>query len=643
MKINSFTFKSLILLLIFIGIRNTSAQHLADGIPYQTIVRNNAGDALPNQLIRIKTGIYSGSATDVLEWEETTTLTSDQSGLIKFVIGKGNSTGNAIHATFSEINWIISAFYLKISMDVNGGNNYVTVVSSQLLSVPYAFHAANTDQSTARSLVDFSDVKLTGLSTGKLLKWNNSFWVPAIDKNSDTVLFAYNSFHAVKADTTNYTTSPFVLHATVADTAAVANKTQNAVTTKNTVHSDTATYALYSVPTGWTRNGNTLGTAPYSLTTLDAKDLVFKTNNTSVLRLNSTGNIQIGNAPNLYSLSINGNDGALSSGTFSSGALSATGAGTRLLWYPQKAAFRAGSVSANQWDDANIGNYSAAVGYNCIAGVASFASGSGCIASAADAVAMGRLCQATGGFESYALGDSTIATTPRSVAIGRGNMATTSNACIAIGNYVTSTALGTGFGTHSTVSGGYSTVFGYYGSSNAKAGSFVYADASSTAVTNATAANQFLVRASGGTNFYSDPGNTMGVFLSAGSGSWASVSDKTKKENFEQVDGVAVLQKIKKLKITTWNYLSQDDAIRHMGPTAQDFYRAFHLGDNKESISMIDMDGITLLGIKSLHQQLLDMSALEKADELNQRANELDNFTELNSRLDALQTKLSKK
>lgn len=643
MKINTFTFKNLILLLIFVGVRSAYSQGIADGIPYQAIVRNNAGDALANQFIKIKISIYSGSATGVLEWEETSATTSDQTGLVKVIIGKGNSTGNGLQQNFSAISWSSTVYYFKLSVDVAGGNNYTVIGSTQLLSVPYAFYSSGADKSGPRSLSQFSDVKLTTLSAGKLLKWDNSFWIPAVDTNSDTVLFAYNSHHSTKSDTTSYSLSNSVLFALVADTALAADKTAQAGYTKNTIHSDTANYALYSAPSAWALKGNNLGGSSNVLGTGDAKDLVFRTANASFLRVSATGNLQVGTAPDLYNLSMNGNDGFLSTGTFSSGTLSATGAGTRLLWNPQKAAFRVGAVSANQWDDTNIGNYSSAVGYNCMAGVASFASGNSCTASTVDAVAMGHLCQATGAGEAFALGDSSIATTPRSVAIGRGNLATTSNACVSIGAYVTSTSIGTGFGTHTTVSGSYSTVMGYYGSSNSKAGSFVYADASSAMVTNSTAANQFLVRASGGTNFYADPAGTMGVFLPAGGGSWASVSDRTKKENVEPVDGAAILMKIKKLKITNWNYRSQDDAIRHMGPTAQDFYQAFHLGDNKESIAMIDMDGITMLGIKSLYQQLLSMAALEKVNELNQKIKELDDFTALNLRLDALQSKLSKK
>ena len=39
-----------------------------------------------------------------------------------------------------------------------------------------------------------------------------------------------------------------------------------------------------------------------------------------------------------------------------------SGAGTRMMWYPKKAAFRVGDVTGSQWDDANIGDYSVALG-----------------------------------------------------------------------------------------------------------------------------------------------------------------------------------------------------------------------------------------------------------------------------------------
>ncbi|MBE0663243.1 MAG: tail fiber domain-containing protein [Bacteroidales bacterium] len=41
-----------------------------------------------------------------------------------------------------------------------------------------------------------------------------------------------------------------------------------------------------------------------------------------------------------------------------------SGPGTRMMWYPDKAAFRAGRVTGTQWDSENIGYYSTAIGFN---------------------------------------------------------------------------------------------------------------------------------------------------------------------------------------------------------------------------------------------------------------------------------------
>ena len=52
----------------------------------------------------------------------------------------------------------------------------------------------------------------------------------------------------------------------------------------------------------------------------------------------------------------------------------ATGTGVRMMWYPDKAAFRAGQAIGNQWNKDSIGLYSFAYGYdvralaeNCVA------------------------------------------------------------------------------------------------------------------------------------------------------------------------------------------------------------------------------------------------------------------------------------
>jgi hypothetical protein len=90
------------------------------------------------------------------------------------------------------------------------------------------------------------------------------------------------------------------------------------------------------------------------------------------------------------------------------------------------------------------------------------------------------------------------------------------------------------------------------------------------------------------------------VTLAAGGGAWASISDANMKEQFRDLDGDDVLTKLARMPIREWSYKSQAAAIRHAGPTAQDFHAAFGLGEDPLKISTIDADGIALRAIQAL-------------------------------------------
>ena len=66
------------------------------------------------------------------------------------------------------------------------------------------------------------------------------------------------------------------------------------------------------------------------------------------------------------------------------------------------------------------------------------------------------------------------------------------------------------------------------------------------------------------------------------------------------MNGADVLAKIAGMPIREWNYKAQDAAVRHVGPTAQDFHAAFGLGEDPLRISTIDADGIALAAVKAL-------------------------------------------
>jgi hypothetical protein len=195
------------------------------------------------------------------------------------------------------------------------------------------------------------------------------------------------------------------------------------------------------------------------------------------------------------------------------------------------------------------------------------------------------------------------------------------------GNTVTGEMAVVGGGMDNTASGLASTVPGGYGNVAAGTtsfaagyeahamtnGSFVWADYSpGAAPLTATKVNQFLVRASGGVTFYTNSGLSAGVTLRPGSGSWSSASDRNIKTAIEPVDYAALLDKVASLPISEWSYISEF-GTRHIGPMAQDFYAAFHVGEDDRHITMVDEDGVALAAVKALHAEELALAARNAA------------------------------
>jgi hypothetical protein len=342
----------------------------------------------------------------------------------------------------------------------------------------------------------------------------------------------------------------------------------------------------------------------------------------------------------------NATSGFAVTGIAGTGAIPASGAGTRLMWYPGKAAFRVGQVTGAQWDDANVGLRSVAFGHETTAsGQGSTAMGEGATARGLLSTALGEFTTASGssstalganttasGSHSTAMGYGTIASGIRSTAIGNRTTASGENSTamglnttasgshsVAMGSDATASGgIAIAMGTRTTASGASSTAMGVLASTNDHNGSFVYGDGSTLSsgdVVQNSAANQFMVRASGGTIFYSASHLASGVSLAPGAGSWASVSDVRRKENFRDLDADGVLAKIARMPVREWNYKAQDSTVRHVGPSAQDFYAAFKLASSDTTITTTDIDGIALLAIQALER---------RTNELRERTREIE-------------------
>ena len=168
---------------------------------------------------------------------------------------------------------------------------------------------------------------------------------------------------------------------------------------------------------------------------------------------------QSGNDIVFNSVGTGGNIIALGSVGYGAG-LDVSGAGTRLVWAPKKAALRAGTVTGSQWDDANIGVGSVALGQDTIAsGALSLAGGYGSQATGDASIALGvnNISSNTG---SVSIGITNTASGYGSLAFGSSNTASGTGSTAFGQESVASGIDSTAFGLKSLASGSYSTAFG---------------------------------------------------------------------------------------------------------------------------------------------------------------------------------------
>ncbi len=169
-------------------------------------------------------------------------------------------------------------------------------------------------------------------------------------------------------------------------------------------------------------------------------------------------------------------------------------------------------------------------------------------------------------------------------------------------------------------------------------GTFVWADSGDYNFSS-TASNEFSVRARGGARFVTaidGAGNPIaGVSVSPGGGSWSSLSDRNAKEHFNNVNVRNILTALMTIPIQTWNYKTQDDEIRHIGPVAQDFSAAFQIGENDTTISTVDADGVTLAAIQGVYQILLERDTL-----IAEQQAKITELEEKTVRIDELEAKI---
>jgi hypothetical protein len=338
-----------------------------------------------------------------------------------------------------------------------------------------------------------------------------------------------------------------------------------------------------------------------------------------------------GHTPAFFKVFQNGS--FVATGNLGIGVSPMQGKGYRTSWDSYKGAFRSGYAD-NEWDDATVGFFSWAGGSNSTAE----------------------------GLYALAFGDTNFARSTSSIAFGSGNeVKGAAGFSAGAGNRVCDT-YGVAFGNKAQSGGplingkcdpdtfnirglaavalGYNvtadqdhtTALGKFATNNGFSGTFIWSDGSATASADTfrnTANNEFAARATGGFRFRTNLGGTTGCNLPAGSGVFNCTSSRLTKENFLDVRGEDVLSSLRKIPVTSWNYISEGSQVRHLGPMAEDFYQAFGLGTGNTSIGVQDLAGVSLAAVKALEA---------RTAELQQKTAEVE---QLRTRLSTLEQRLA--
>lgn len=158
-----------------------------DVMNYQAVARNNAGQALATQTIKVRLSITKNA---VSQYSETRQVTTNALGLFNIQIGSAgalSTTGN-----FSTINWQnnpSTGYLLKVELDINNGNTFTDMGSQALVTVPFSFASKMADKATETVNIAGRPIDQTATpAIGARLSWNGTNWAPV--KKDSTYIYS---------------------------------------------------------------------------------------------------------------------------------------------------------------------------------------------------------------------------------------------------------------------------------------------------------------------------------------------------------------------------------------------------------------------------------------------------------------------
>ncbi|NQY28016.1 MAG: hemagluttinin family protein [Flavobacteriaceae bacterium] len=123
-----------------------------DLLNYQSLVRDNLGNILANQLVSFRINVIDVTSGSTTVFSETHDVTTSAQGLVNFEIGGGA----IVSGLFTAIDWSHNNS-LQIELDAAGGSTYVTMGTTSFVSVPYALRAKYAENLTSSTNAKMSN------------------------------------------------------------------------------------------------------------------------------------------------------------------------------------------------------------------------------------------------------------------------------------------------------------------------------------------------------------------------------------------------------------------------------------------------------------------------------------------------------
>ena len=129
--------KRIYLLLLVLFFSSSSFSQAPHTFSYQTVIRDVNWNIMPDQDVSILIRILEDGQLGDVRYSEQHFVTTSKIGLVNLAIGGGN----VYSGSFNDIDWGNHIYFVEVSVDINSGDNYLLMGSTQLRSVPYALFA----------------------------------------------------------------------------------------------------------------------------------------------------------------------------------------------------------------------------------------------------------------------------------------------------------------------------------------------------------------------------------------------------------------------------------------------------------------------------------------------------------------------